>query len=156
MKRSNVAITIGMVAKLGILAPIVLLPLVLPFTGSLAQAATARHVHRVHFPFTYTRVGKGRSYWFHVPAAQWSVEERNRPAGCARTLAVVGTNGYQVVQFNLQPSSGDYIRAKHRKTGHRWSGWAANLVSGTYRDKAIQVKPGCRWWIRFTYNSWYR
>jgi hypothetical protein len=78
MKRSNVAIAIRSVVKLGILAPIVLLLVVLTFSGSSAQAATARHVHRVQFPFTYTRVGTGRSYWFHVAAAQWSVEERNR------------------------------------------------------------------------------
>jgi hypothetical protein len=78
MKRANVAIAIGSVVKLGILAPIVLLAVVLTFSGSSAQAATARHVHRGHFPFMYTRVGKGRSYWFHVAGAPWTVEERNR------------------------------------------------------------------------------
>jgi hypothetical protein len=142
-------------ASLGSLGLVALLPLVILFSGSAVQAKTARHVHHVHFPFTYTGVGKQKSFRFHVSQASWNVEERNHPAGCARTLAVVGTNGYQVVQFHLQPSNGDYLRPKHRKATQQWSGWTANLVAGAYRDKAIQIKRGCRWWIRFTYHSFY-
>ncbi len=132
-----------------------ILGVVVPFAVSIStntEAASTRHVHHVHFPLTYSRVGKGASYWFHVPRGAWIIEERNRP-GCARTLAVTGTNGYQVVQFHLQPSTGDYIKYSRDKNQGSWSGWLANLVSGTYRDVGIQVKRHCRWSIRFTRSS---
>ena len=118
------------------------------------QAARVHNVHHVRFPFTYSQMGNGASFWFHVPEGLWNVEARIGPKECSPPphketvyLAVTGTNGYQVVVFLHDRSGG---------LGTRWSGWSANLVTGTYRDDAIQVRPGCWWWIRFTYNSTYR
>lgn len=98
-------------------------------------------------PFTRTWVGPHTSPWFHLSQGVYDVSERNRPLGCADDIALVGTNGYHVL--DVRPNFVPNDPAFHRG-GQQWTGLRSHLVAGTYRIVGARVTRACRWSVRIT------
>jgi len=142
------------IRRLGLLA-LLAATSVFTSTAPRSEAAGVLKARYVAFPFKYSGLGKGRSFWFHVPRAAWGVEARTSRRGCGmpsprrvELLEVTSTKDYPVVIFDNSGGNGGNLGNSLGSTG--WSGWSAHLVRGIYRDKGVQMKPDCRWWIRFT------
>jgi hypothetical protein len=125
---------------LGILSMLV----ILTGAGRVAAASTAGPFVP---PFTRTWVGPHASPWFHLVSGAYDVSERNRPLGCADDIALVGTNGYHVV--DIRPNFVPHDPAFHR-SGQGWAGLTSHLVAGTYRIVGTHVTLACRWSMRIT------
>lgn len=101
-------------------------------------------------PFTRTWTGPHASPWFHLVQGIYDVSERNRPLSCAGVVALIGTNGYHVVDIrpNFLPDAPTFHRG-----GKRWTGWTAHLIGGTYRFLGQRVTQTCTWSVRITRST---